>query len=217
MFAAAAALAVVLTGCTAPAPTADQNAQPSPTTTAVETAPPLPTPTALPPIASDEDEVVPEEPVEYVDADPSLYRTWMGVTPDNQAPHLVGLEGDHSELDGVDFVTADGRIVCSMYSPYYLQEDGTSVPSIFCFAADAPQAGCRSIYLGSAYGTPTPPSCGYSKLLDLTGAPVQTLPAGSSLTWDGLVCIAWRVDAVNCTGNGYQFGGASANGFFSFG
>lgn len=217
--AAAAAIAIVLSGCTSAAPVADADVRPSPTTPAVATAAPLPTTTAPPPVASQDDEVVPEEPIEYLEADPSHYRTWIGATPENQAPHVVGLDGDHSWIDGVDFVTEDGGIVCSMYEPYYPAEAGASASAIFCTAVnvDPATASCRAISQSPSYGEPFPPNCGYGAAIDLTGASVQTLPAGSSLTWGGLVCIAWRVDAVNCTSNGYQFGGASANGFFSFG
>lgn len=206
---------ILAAGCS---PQTETQPRPEPTGSSSPAAVSTPTPTASD--ADGELAAIDEAPVEQertwdelfaeaVEASPTGYRTVMGTSPDHEVVHEVGLDGDHSLVDGVDFSTPDGNVSCSIYSPYFPEDDGSSQGiMIAChvetFDPGFEGSGCHGTHLMPTFGVLQPPSpyCG-AWFVFPTDTP--TLPTGEALTWGQGRCATVDDRTVVCQAGEYMF------------
>jgi len=209
-------LGLVLAGCQ----TADGDpAAPVPTTGPTGTA--TSTPSASPSSGSgsetpdDGTAPMPEPAVDdlfddAIDVAPDAYLTVIGTTPDAPSPQPVGREGDHSQIEGVEFRTPDEGTACAIFSPYY--PDGRSPGLIvMCSHLDPPPGtACEAMAMSPFAVIVMPPAafCGESEFS--TEPPV--LAEGSALSWGAARCAVIGGSSVLCRAAEYSFLG-TANGF----
>jgi hypothetical protein len=202
----------VVTGCS-------PQTQPRPEPTGSASPAAVPTPTRTASDADGELAAIDEAPVEQertwdelfaeaAEASLTGYRTVMGTSPDHQVVHEVGLDGDHSLVDGVDFSTPDGNVSCSIYSPYFPEDDGSQGIMVAChvetFDPSVTDAGCHGTHLMPTFGVLQPPSpyCG-AWIVFPTDTPA--LPTGEALTWGQGRCATVDDHTVVCRAGEYMF------------
>jgi hypothetical protein len=142
-----------------------------------------------------------------IDVAPDAYLTVIGTTPDDPSPQTVGREGDHSQIEGVEFRTPDDRTACAIFSPYY--PDGESPGLIvLCSHLDPPPgAACQAMTMSPFAVIVMPPVafCGESEFS--TEPPV--LAAGSALSWGAARCAVIGGSSVLCRAAEYSFLGTA--------
>lgn len=188
-FAACAAVALLTSGCT------------TAVTAPVATKPPLAF--ARP---ADGSTLSPAPPPSGTPVDPSLYATTISHLTTSQA----------AEVRGVDFVSRDGNIGCSILDPaagvstvnpwagcQIAQKD-------FAFPSDVagPDPSSALSVSGKQKATArTPNTIVFPGTGTATSAPVRSLPEGASIAWSTISCIAID-NGIRCTNT------ASDHGFF---